>query len=75
MIKDTPSAINSEILQMAYELIDRYGERAAEVAKARVVELSLTSDRAALDKALEVLSAIATLLEETANSSDMVGKH
>ena len=60
---------------MAYELIDRYGERAAEFAKARVVEVSRTPDRAVLDEALEILSAVATVLEEAANSEEVIKKH
>ena len=51
----------------ARELIERYGETAAEIALQRVTALAVAGSSPEHDAALLVLSAVEALLDKTAN--------
>ena len=56
MIDDT------DIQRAARELVDRHGQEAVAVARERVDELTRGREKAGLNEALRVLSAVETLL-------------
>ena len=58
-----------DIDRAAKELLERYGDNAADVAQERVAALSSAKDQSQMNIALRVLSALEFLLEDKRSGS------